>query len=490
MAVIIYDGKAIIPGGTVTATRNNIRSNNGIVIGKTYAITYNGVIVADKGSPSSTGTFHTGTGNPADENIGDTAKLASILAKQKAIRELFSNDGLLFEIQPWDGSTPTTFNPRILSITFQESIWYNTCSYTITMEADQVYPLDQTAFEQHLSDVNETWSIETDDTPEGLLKPRTYRLNHNVSAVGKSFYNEAGDLVKEAWEWARDYVIARLGYNSTIATSSGVNNLPAYYGGFNHIRNENIDKTNGSFGVVESWILTSGTYIEDFTVNVQRSEIGLDKVSIEGSINGLEERDSNMNLTTTKYDNAVEGWNTASGLALLRAQYYSGKTLNIKPLSTSYQVNPIAGRIGYTFEYDNRPSNLITNTISEVVSIHGTAGVQLFAAIPVIERTKGPFLQDMESYLPAELNLNIEMVFDPSYMPSNASISDRINTYDPFRRNPQSGEIDSIINAATPVGNALNNINGLATTSFVSNKSKSWNPSEKRASLNITWIYE
>ena len=82
---------------------------------------------------------------------------------------------------------------------------------------------------------------------------------------------------------------------------------------------------------------------------------------------GLEQRDANMAITTSKYDNALTRFSYASGVALDRAQSYSGLTLNIIPLTSVIGRNPIAGTITYNYEYDNRPRRLILGAKSEAI---------------------------------------------------------------------------------------------------------------------------
>lgn len=83
---------------------------------------------------------------------------------------------------------------------------------------------------QYLSDVTESWNIDTDERAENESLSRTYRLTHSVSATGKRHYNN-NILQAEAWQQARDWVQSKLGFDSSKALSSGVNNLPSYYSG-------------------------------------------------------------------------------------------------------------------------------------------------------------------------------------------------------------------------------------------------------------------
>lgn len=482
----MYDSKRLIPAPFVSIEKQYTKTNDGTIIGKIFQITIIGTLVAYMGSPSSTGTWHTSGGYPDDEAIDSNSRLAALLRKQEALRELFSNEGLQFEVQSLDGSQPMKCNPRQISISIPDGQWFDRCEYTITMECDELYPEQEDDFSYYISDANESWQLETnEDQPEGIGKPRTYRLTHNVSAVGKRFYDDTGSLVKPAWQQARDFVLARLGFDSTIALSSGVNNLPSYYGGYNHVRSQDIDELGGGFSVSETWILSSGTALEDFTVetnsNINETNVG---VTIQGLITGLEERNASLSLTTSKYDNALTKFTQASGLALTRAQSYSGYTLNITPTVSTIGRNPIAGTIQYSFQYDDRPSSIISGAKSEVIAINDSFGGESFASIFVLGRANGPVLQDLGTKPAATRSLNIECVMPrPSFGSFTTSEIRTALNNNPRLSAASSGTFFKIIEAANPQNNGY-------TTVFESPTQENWEPLNGRYSYNKTWTYE
>lgn len=490
MAYVYYGSKLIRPVQGCNIVKETTRDGTGKPIGKVYNITLNFTLLSFAGSPRSDGTFWTINNDPPEEAIELESKLASIARKQEAIKSLFSQDGLVFEIQPLDGSLPISCNPRIASINFEEGLWVDKCSCVINMQADELYPETTDEFTEYIIAADESWSIEVAD-PQDELKPTTYRFSHSVSATGKRFFLSDGTLEKEAWQQARDYVLPRLGFDNTIALSSGVNNLPTYYGGYNHTRSENIDEGNGTFSVIESWLLASGAYLEDFTIQT-RSDItdGNVRVVIDGNITGLDQRNNDLSLITTKYENASSRFAVVQNLLYNRAQTYSGYNLNNIPTNSTIGKNPVGGVITYSYEYDTRLSNLVTDVISESVQISNNFDTDIFATIPIIGRTLGSLVQDLETKQPIERTLNIELVFNHTYIPSGASYQERLNTYNPRLHSPQSTEISQIISAATPVGNMLNNNGIICTDALISNKSESWDFQSKRYSLNISWIAE
>jgi len=491
MAWIYYNNCLIRPVPTVSISETFVKDGTQKTIGKTYSITVNIILMSYKGSPRSDGSFWTVDNDPPDENIDVDAKIGSIGRKQEAIRDLFNEEGKLFEIQPRDGGQPIKFNPRILSVSFGEGPWVETCNCTIQMEADKLFLGDSDVYPNYLSTSEESWQLDTDETPENALSPRMYRLSHTVSATGKRHYDDTGALVQEPWEQARDEVVSKLGFDSSILLSSGVNNLPSYYGGFNHIRNESRDESNGTYSVTETWLISSGTALEDFTVNTSRGNDGLIVVGVNGNITGLEQRNADMSLSVSKWDNALSKFNTITPLIKNRAEVYSGTNLHPTPTSISTGRNPAAGSISYDYEYNSRFRNLVTGTLSEVISVQNNLEADLFATIGVVGRTLGNLLQDLNTKRELQRSVNIELVFDSDYIPSGATTSEIINDYNPRLHSPQSAEISAIITAAEPVtAGLLNNNGGAVTTSYIADQSEDWNPSNRSYRLTKTFVYE
>lgn len=473
---ISYDGSRLIPAPFVTITKNFQRSGNGEIIGSTFSIQLIGKLFAYKGSPKSDKTFWTLPDYPADESIAADARLGAIERKIEAIRELFNADGRTLSIQSADGSTPMTCNPRVINLDFNQGLWYEYIDYNISLEADKIYPVQEDNLSL-ITDASESWNIETDETPETLGFPRTYRLTHNVSATGKRFFNSGGTLVQEPWKNAREWVYPKLGFDSTFLTSSGVRDLPSYYGGYNHVRSENIDEQGGGYSVTETWILTSGTAIEDFNIETQKSiDTGTTQVSVQGTITGLEQRTSGLALVTSKYDNAVTRYNIASGLALTRAQSYSGYTLNIIPLQTSVGRNPVTGSINYAYTFDTRPSNIIPNSLSENISITDNFDEQVIAVIPILGRAAGPILQNINTKKETTRQLSIDVV-----MPTIAFGTGIVDVRTALFANRPTVQVSGIIQAADPSGQGF--------TSYQVGNSESWTPKTGHYTRQISWVY-
>lgn len=472
MSRVMYNGKRLIPAPFVSVTKDFQTSGDGTKIGTSWNLTITGTLVAFKGSPNSQGVLWTAGGFPPDENIDENSRLGSMIRKQEAIRELFSEDGHQLEFQSEDGTQPMKCNPRIISINFSEGIWFDRLEYTIVCQADVLYvnglPYGEDDFTGYIESASENWEIQTTEEPEDMDNPRTYRISHTISAKGKRFYDDSGTLVKEAWEQAKDWVLPRLGLDSSLLSSDSVKDLTASYNGYNHVRSENIGELDGEYSVTETWFLSKGPATETFDISTTESvQDGLTKVTIDGTIAGLEVRNSNMGLISSKYENATDKFNAVFPQMLSRAQLYSGITLNTVPLSTTVGRSPAVGTYKYTIEYDNRPSNIIPNSRSEVINIQDSLPTDYPVPIFVLGRTRGPVIQNMGTSRERTRALNIELV-----MPvPTGSITDRINAYP---------DVSTIISAAQPVGDIV----------LVQERSRGWDISNGRFTYNITWIWE
>jgi len=428
--MVIYDNKKLIPAPFVSITKEYQTTDDGKIIGTIFVITLKGTIIADRGSPKTDGTFWALSDYPPDETISADDKLAAILRKQEAIRSLFKNEGLTLEIQSVGGSTPMKCNPRVKRIEFPEGgqgrvSWVDKCDYIITLEADKMYPFEETGNldTYKISKANEEWNIEQADE-----KHNTWRLTHSVSATGKRFYTEENELEREAWEQARLYVLNVLGLgisNARMVAEDVLDNdsLQA----FNYVRTENVNELGGTYQVTETWLCydpgDESPALDEYTVNVRTNQEGRTTVSIEGTITGLEVRNtSTRTLTSSRYTNAAAKWTTYVQPELYsRATTISGVTLHTQPVNTSIGKNEKAGTISYQYEYDDRANTDTVGAISESITVVNHHATDIFAAIPVLGRAAGPVLQDIGTVSTKKRTIQIEVVMrakTQSYTPS------------------------------------------------------------------------
>lgn len=418
---VIYDSKKIIPGPFARISKEYQTLDDGKLVGSLYSIILTGTLIADRGSPSTDGTFWTTSGYPSDETISQDGKLAAILKKQEALRKLFAVQGKTLEIQSDDGSAPLKCNPRIKRIDFAEGgqgriSWVERCDYTITLEADAMYingaVVGEDAFSTKVSKATEEWNIEIADD-----KNFSYRLTHSVSAIGKRFYDETGTLEKEAWEQARDYVLNNIGLGIKTNRMVAPDVLDAStLQAFNYFRSQHVGELSGSFQVTETWLCyapgSEPPAIDEYNVSVRTSMDGKASVSIDGTITGLMvSNNTTGEIISTKQTNAENKWNDYVKSQLYsRATSLSGYVLHTTPTNTSYAINPLAGTISYHAEYDNRASSVISGAVSEKISVSSNAASDVYASITVLGKIAGPVLQPIGAKTAKRKTVNIELL--------------------------------------------------------------------------------
>lgn len=476
----MLDGKKIIPPPFFNARKQFLRANDGTILGTIWNISLNGTIVAHKGSPNSSGTFWTSSGEPADEVLTADEYFDVLLRKQEALRDLFSskNDGKLLEIVPENGDAPVKFNPRINGITFDREgrdPMYTRMGYNIELEADRLYIVgndnedSDDVQDYQISSAQEDWNIELEDADH-----QTYRLSHRLSAVGKRYYDITGNLEKPAWEQAQDYVLNKLGLglNATMMRGSGVldlNNHNAY----NYVRTVNTNELNGEYAVSETWLMyyASGAApaLDDYTVDARVSATnGLNTVTVNGQIKGLENR-NNSNWTVvdvTKYDNAATYFNSITSEIYSRATNLSGITnLHPYPANSSVGHNRKAGTINYSYEYNTRGANIFAGALSETYQETYDNPANVFASIPVIGRAVGPILQDSGTTTGRRKRVQITLIFSGYTYGSSL---------------PTKPDTDSLLSTFIPS----------AGTVALTEDQENWDLLTGRYTRSVGWVYE
>ena len=485
---VAYNGNAIIPAPLVTFHKKYVASEDGTIIGSVYAIVIRGKLSAWKGSPNSQGVFWNQGGGtyPPDETIDQDHRLGAIERKQEALRKLFSTEGQTLEWDPIypDSSAPIRCNPRIKEIEFPEGLWYETCDYTITLEADVLLGVltgnGEDNFGGYLIDkAQDDWSLEPADDIA-----RTYRLTHTVTAVGKRSYDSVGNLINGgAWQNAKAWVQAHMGIDPNRLNPSGILTLqdPKNYDNanytpnpqaFNFIRAEHVNEMAGHYGVTETWLVfdangLAAPAIEEFNVTSRTDETGRTHVSIEGTIHGLEERDSTTHqLEVTRFTNANTYWNSINSSLLQRAQNYASLSLNPKVLSSSVGINDIGGTITYHYEYDNRPASIVTGSISEHLTVTFDNPADVVAKQVVIGRLAGPIIQPIGTVTEKHKTVTLEAQMPACVYNGNALVMP---------------DTDALFAEMAPVP---------SITFWVEKDTPSFNYTTGQYSRTVTWGYE
>lgn len=475
--MIIFNTNRLIPAPFVSWRKENNTTQGGEIVGPTYGITLQGILVADAGSPNSTGNFHQSLSTyPDNETVATDAKFGSLLRKQESLRTLFSsqNDGKLLRIYPPDLSTPQECNPRIKSISFERQgndPLVNQMGYTINLEADKLtnpFGIEESADVElyKVSSSSEDWNLEVES--ENLV---TYRLSRRISAVGKRFYSSSGTLDIPPWKNARSYVLGKigLGLKDEMRIASGVLNLNAY-DAYNYQRAQSVNEGAGEFSVTENWIVFGSGQIpatNEYSVDTRVSaDNGFATVSINGQIQGLSLfNNTTQVMATGKYDNALAKFNQIEPTIYSLAQTISTVSLHPYPVNRVIGRNTINGTISYNYEYNNRPTGLFPGSISETYTESFDNPGDIFASLNVFGRAVGPILQDMETTTGKGKSVSMELVF--SGMNYGGSIPTKPTT-------------TSLVNYFAPTGVIV----------VKQRDQENWSFLTGRYSRNVSWVYE
>jgi len=198
------------------------------------------------------------------------------------------------------GYTVLNVSPRVASVSFDESQIVNHRKYNIVFEHETEFGTDK------VSDFNEDWSFEQQDDD-------TISASHNISAVGVADSGVNSPIVN-----ARNFILARIAGASPdklqavllrqpfVSSLVDITNLAS----FNHVLTEQSNTTAGSYTAGETWVLASGAFKDDRTVehSFELNENGnlIEVISINGTIQGYGD------TTFDKFSNAVTGFATVS----------------------------------------------------------------------------------------------------------------------------------------------------------------------------------
>ena len=425
-------------------------------------------------------------------------------------------------------------------------------------------------FKYFVKSATENWSISEGEerlyvgtNTQNTIK--TYNLTHSVSAVGQAAYSATGEYSAgnreqtnlgrydasyvndlSPWQQASGYVYDVIqagadnfvngiyinGDNFSFGSSFFNNSGTDVYVIADRVLSEDIDIRGGSYSINEQFkIYPSGDYNQGYPVihtteaSINRAENGITSVGINGNIKGLNTvpietsgaRQSNRHESNA-FTNARDYYQTyltgdtpggGSVIYHLARNLSESSWLHPQQLSKSEGLNPSQGTISYSYNFDNRPPNLIPGSISEDIQVQDTYPGQIFASIPVIGRNQ-PVLQYMNSRseYKRSLSINVQMnSFSPNWLSDSGDIISATGYWDSavaiggitnwtYSQKPSvlyNSQFQKIFDAVNPANETLGNgfsnyvISGRC---FHSAPQESWNPKTGSYSYSIDWTFE
>lgn len=415
-----------------------------------------GQVIGSKTIVSLEGLIYTASG---------TRGFESLTARENGLRNVFQTDGELFQIGCTGAGaiyqTPY-FSGRAKVIRYSadktDNRWLNTIAYNIELQIDSsgnpssgIFAVSSTQDEINIETIDE-FSYANSPYPGirnlVLNAPFTgypiYRVSRTLSAVGK-YIPSGKSPVANAKEW----VFYHTAQNLLTGYLSGLNL-------YNFTRSVSVNEPDGSYRITDNWLATStniGFFTESFNAESSLDNSMLRTVVINGTVKGLETFDTGNNnylysgvLGTgvsnslyptysgsrngnSRFSNALSGYSgikIGNGLltranAFLEPSGYTGSInmmhfgrneppLNPIPVSVTEGYNPAEGSVTYSWTYNNRPLNMISGSISEVLTVEDNLPIQQIAEIFVLGRRLGPVLQDLGTFSVPTRNVTFEVV--------------------------------------------------------------------------------
>jgi len=353
---VIYGDFNLVPVSTVSLSESKQTLGDGRAVSTLYNITVKGTIVPDKL-------------NYVLSPLPTDGKMSQILRSQQEMRAKVGNPGKLLQIQGWDGITTAQYNVREVQLEFEEGPWIDKCDYVITFVSAQLG--NDPVANENIDSASENWAFDAGELP------RTTKVSHVVQAKGNTIYDANGVIAKKAWEYAKDFVINRLGmgYTTQIATWSSQSgrdlatisaHKPLAIDPYDYYVIEAINETEGTYEATETWTLAPHNYVEEITATVRRQDdqpTATVFVSLTGTITGLYVAQNDFEA---RYTAALAHWNAIQTQIYGRASAYTSATLNSHPIASSVDHDNLNGKISFQFEFSNRA---IVNDTIELYSV-------------------------------------------------------------------------------------------------------------------------
>ena len=381
---LIQDSKQIL-----TKIKDGVETRLGVL----HTLTFNGTLLPNK---------------PALSGVDPNASCLEILDRKsdQLCKALNEDRGNLLIVDA-SGYPVLSVFPKVISIDFPESQMVQKRDYSLTFQYEEGF-----ADDCKVSEFDETWdfSAQEDDT---------ISVSHNVSAVGISELDGTGALGN-----AKDFVLTRADVldrtEYAFLTSPftpaiiDADNLTE----FNHVRTENINQGAGSYAITETWILASGNFKDDRTIDrsfeLNELNVLVETLSLNGTVQGYGE------TTIEKFNNALNGFNnvvaveigffTASGVvSKSTSENRFGGTVNYSMAFGILDDVSLEGRqISYSLQRNEDATVTQTVTTSATVSAGSASGIQI--AIDFCFANNFPITSPVEPFFNASLSGNLETV--------------------------------------------------------------------------------
>lgn len=315
------DGRvySFCPVPTIAESTEILRTQNNEYNGRLASIntlTFNGVLLPD---------------SPALSGVSSDATCLELLdRKSDQLRAALNEDRGNLLIFDSNGYTVLNVRPVIRSIDFENSIMVTDRKYSVVFEWESDFGNTK------VKEFSDSWSFQQNEDD-------TVAVSHNVSAVGIPDLPAGTGALQNA----KNFVLARANSldrtKPAFITSPYVSSLVDIAGlyEYNHFRTENVNDPAGSYDIQETWILASGAFKDDRTIQTTyASDINgnvTSQLTINGTVQGY------GSTTFEKYTHAASGFDN-----------FVAPQINFNTLGPSQEAsrtdNRFAGTVSYSIK--------------------------------------------------------------------------------------------------------------------------------------------
>jgi hypothetical protein len=353
------------------------------------------------------------------------SSFVDLFDQKESLKDALSSGNQEFRIN-FDGQPIVSGEfPRIDGPTFAEGTWVDRIDYTFSMELDSQFEGGDA-----VQSFSETWSFQENEDR------RSATVSHDLNAVGLNT-NPSG--TNNALTNATTFVLGLTGFANVPAGHPmfvQVSGIGLGFSSFEELRTETVDVQTGSFGVSESFILSSGNFLHTRTAQFQTGEDGVTSVSLQGNIKGLgrDGDDIAFNNALAAYNNTIKPLFPASASGVY--QEFGGEAIlfTSNPISTSTTRNSFVGTIDYSVSFnDSASSNLPSGILEFALNVQEQDAVRVFASFPIMERALGNVVQDVATSTEGSISLQGNAVGKPGFSFNNllVFVEDQINASRP-----------------------------------------------------------
>lgn len=329
---------------------------------------------------------------------GESGNFPGLLLQRQALIDGVTASGQKFSITHEGLSVVSGIYPTLATVDFEQAgvdagTWSTEIPYTIVFNYSEAVA-DNTPIEGF----SESWEFEENEDRVSFV------ARHNLSAVGQNTAVSGGN---NSIDNARTFVLNKTGYNNVPL------NHPAFVEGsgallpYEELRTESVDVEQGSVSVTESFTLSSGNFVHTQNGNFTTDENGITTIQLDGNIRGLGRRTACFANAITAYSNNVEPFLAGVAQTIYDRYAGSGTLATSNPKSNSIAQAEFNGTIGYGRAYDDDPASDLPPEIESLsLAVAIDEPVQLFATIPIPDRSSGPVVQDVGTTTPGTYTIN------------------------------------------------------------------------------------